>query len=44
MKTTSYYPIIQVRDVQASAKFYVDNLEIRRLVRHGLVCASAVER
>ncbi len=26
MKTTSYYPVIQVRDVQASARFYIDNL------------------
>lgn len=29
MKTTSYYPVIQVADVQASAKFYVDNLKFR---------------
>jgi len=26
MKSSSYYPVIQVRDVQASAKFYIDNL------------------
>lgn len=26
MKTTSYYPVIQVRDVQASARFYIENL------------------
>lgn len=26
MKTTSYYPVIQVRDVKASAQFYIDNL------------------
>lgn len=26
MKTTSYYPVIQVRDVQASAGFYIDHL------------------
>ena len=29
MKTTSYYPVIQVRDVQASARFYVENLNFR---------------
>ncbi|MEM8918426.1 MAG: VOC family protein [Pseudomonadota bacterium] len=29
MKTTSYYPVIQVRDVQASAKFYVENLRFK---------------
>lgn len=29
MKTTSYYPVIQVTDVQESAKFYIDNLRFR---------------
>lgn len=29
MKTTSYYPVIQVRDVQASARFYIENLKFR---------------
>ena len=29
MKTTSYYPVIQVGDVQASARFYVENLNFR---------------
>ncbi len=29
MKTTSYYPVIQVRDVRASAKFYVENLRFK---------------
>lgn len=31
MKTTSYYPVIQVTDVQASAKFYIDNLRFKPL-------------
>lgn len=26
MKSTSYYPVIQVRDVRASARFYIDHL------------------
>ncbi len=31
MKTTSYYPVIQVADVQASARFYLDHLGFRAL-------------
>ncbi len=31
MKTTSYYPVIQVTDVQESAKFYIDNLRFKPL-------------
>lgn len=31
MKTTSYYPVLQVADVQASAKFYIDNLNFRAM-------------
>lgn len=31
MKSTSYYPVIQVRDVQASARFYIDHLNFTAL-------------
>ncbi|GAB5489338.1 MAG: VOC family protein [Parasphingorhabdus sp.] len=31
MKTTSYYPVIQVHDVQASARFYIANLNFRAM-------------